>query len=339
MSEATIRIMSPEEITARAGGETKFLELPRRLDVFADRALRARQLAAGHPMRDFLVFVADIADQQHALLQSFPEIRLPDAEPLARAAKDAVAPVTATDWPRDPAWREGLRRIVDGLRSRPLPGQAAETLAALAHAPDDWLERQADRLLNGVMIGLDLGAAPVLAAALQAYWTQLVLEVQRVHGDARPAPFGRTRDARRCPCCASRPTASITRLDADTSGQRYLHCSLCSAEWHMVRIHCAGCGGNQHIAYQALEPNEGTTLPATGAAPGAVQAETCDDCGQYLKIVHMVKDPQVDPVADDLASVALDLLVAETGKQRLGVNLMLLFGDAVAEADADPGGT
>ncbi|MES1163404.1 MAG: formate dehydrogenase accessory protein FdhE [Rhizobacter sp.] len=32
-------------------------------------------------------------------------------------------------------------------------------------------------------------------------------------------------------------------------------------------------------------------------------------------------------MADDLASVTLDLLVSEAGFQRHGVNLLLLFGD------------
>ena len=63
------------------------------------------------------------------------------------------------------------------------------------------------------------------------------------------------------------------------------------------------------------------------AARAAIQAETCDACGHYLKIVHGDRDPHAEPVADDLASVTLDLLVAETGKLRHGVNLMLLFGD------------
>jgi FdhE protein len=41
-----------------------------------------------------------------------------------------------------------------------------------------------------------------------------------------------------------------------------------------------------------------------------------------------------DAVADDLASITLDLLVSESGRQRHGVNLMLLFGDP----GGDPGG-
>jgi FdhE protein len=47
----------------------------------------------------------------------------------------------------------------------------------------------------------------------------------------------------------------------------------------------------------------------------------------------MEKDPQVDPVADDLATLTLDMLVSESGLQRHGANLMLLFGDP---EDADP---
>jgi FdhE protein len=336
MTEATVRVMTPEEIAARAGGDTPFVVWPRREELFAERSVRARQLAAGHPMRDFLVFVADIAQQQHELLRGFPAVPVPDEAALARAATDGVAPLAATTWQRDPAWREGLRRLVAGLRARGATPSVAATLAALATASDEHLELQADRLLNGVMTGLDLATAPLIAAALQAYWTHLVLEVRRVHADRRPEPFGRTRDATTCPCCGSLPTASITRLSAEAAGQRYLHCALCSTQWHLVRIHCAHCGGNQGIAYQALEPQAGAEPRPGGMVRDAVQAETCDDCGHYLKIVHMAKDTQVDPVADDLASIALDLLVAETGKQRHGVNLMLLFGDSAAPDTGGP---
>ena len=43
------------------------------------------------------------------------------------------------------------------------------------------------------------------------------------------------------------------------------------------------------------------------------------------KIAYQDKDPRVDPVADDLATLALDLLVDEAGFGRSGPNL-LLFG-------------
>jgi FdhE protein len=59
----------------------------------------------------------------------------------------------------------------------------------------------------------------------------------------------------------------------------------------------------------------------------AVRAECCDQCGHYLKILSMEKDPDIDPIADDLATVALDLLLAESGRTSAGVNMMLLYGD------------
>ena len=64
-----------------------------------------------------------------------------------------------------------------------------------------------------------------------------------------------------------------------------------------------------------------------------MRAECCDDCGHYLKVVQMDKDPHAEPVADDLAGPTLDLLVLQSGKQRHGVKLMRLFGAL------DPGGS
>ena len=56
---ATVRVMSPEEIAARAGGQTPFLLWPERATLFAEREMRLRQLARGHAMVDFLGFLAD----------------------------------------------------------------------------------------------------------------------------------------------------------------------------------------------------------------------------------------------------------------------------------------
>ena len=178
----------------------------------------------------------------------------------------------------------------------------------------------------GILIDADelcRAAAPLVAAGLQAYFTHLVLATAETHGEA---VFGRTDPATGCPCCGSRPTASVTRIGADESGHRYLACSLCATQWHYVRIKCAHCESTRGITYQQLEgaPTDG----ARGAYLGAVKAECCDSCGHYLKLVAMERDPEVEPMADDLASVALDLLVSEAGHQRAGVNLMLVFGEA-----------
>jgi len=321
------RLLTPEEIAVQAGQQVSFLRLPECPTVFAERETRLRQLAAGHPMRDYLLFVAELARAQHEVLLTHPAVALPDAQAIATASRAGQPPLPATLWTRDAAWRDGLHGLLDRLLPRLAGNPAIGAVQALRAADDEWIERQADRLLGSIMVGLDLAAAPLIAAGLQVYWTQLVLATQQAHGARRLAPFGRTDDPTRCPCCGSRPTASVSRIGADAAGYRYLHCSLCSTQWHMVRIKCTHCESTKGIGYQSLVPLPGHDLPASGAVKDAVQAETCDECGHYLKIVHMGRDPHVDPVADDLASLTLDLLVSESGHQRHGVNLLLLFGD------------
>jgi FdhE protein len=339
-------LLSPEEIAVRAGRDVPFLRLPERASVFAERELRLRQLAAAHPMRDYLLFAAEIAGAQHALLSHHPAVATPTAAEIDAELRAGRPPLDAVTWRRDPLWRDGLRRLLGTLVPR-LPDGPARTRAQALHDADDaWLDAQADRLLAAVMTGLDLGAAPFLAAGLQAYFTAIVLQTDDGVRSctARPDPviapiaFGRTDDPTRCPCCGSRPCASIVRIGGETEGHRYLQCSLCAAQWHMVRIKCSACQGTKGIGYQSLEALPGHAPPTTGANPGAVQAETCEVCGQYLKIVHMAKDPHVEPVADDLASVTLDLLVSEAGYRRHGVNLMLLFGEGEEPPPGRPAG-
>lgn len=333
---ATVRVMSPEEIAAGAGGETPYLHWPQRGSVFAERAMRLRQLAAGHAMGDYLRFVADLALAQQAALKAFAAVPLPDAAAIDRASTAGLPPLPAADWPRDPAWHGALRSIVAALRAQ-APAGAQAALERLQAADADSLERQADALLTGVTAGLDLAWAPIVAGALQAYWTHLVLEVQARHAGSGQ-PFGRLDDPTVCPACGSRPVASLVRTGGGALGQRYLHCSLCSLQWHMVRIQCPHCLSSKSLAYQSLDTVDSDDDGAARAARAAVQAETCDDCGHYLKILHNERDPFIEPVADDLASLTLDLLVSEAGRRRHGVNLMLLFGppEGAASSGAPP---
>lgn len=327
-------LLSPEEIAVRAGQQVPHLHLPKRHEVFAERETRLRQLAASHPMRDFLLFAAELVRAQHEILQTYPAVALPDADAIDAASRAGQPPVPAVHWPRDPQWRAGFHRLLAALLPRLEGSPAQAVVRELQGIPDDVLEQQADRLLHNIMFGLDMAAAPLIAAGLQAYWTQLVLATEDARGTDRLAPFGRVDDATVCPCCGSRPTASVSRIDGGGS-YRYLHCSLCSAQWHMVRIKCAHCESTKGIHYQSLQP-AGDGPAASGAPKQAVEAETCDECGHYLKIVRMDRDMYVDPAADDLATVTLDLLVSEAGFQRHGVNLMLLFGDPDGPDGADP---
>src|SRR5690606_37867332 len=247
-------------------------------------------------------------------------------------------PLPAQLWPRDPQWRIGLRGIVDRALAWLAPGHAADAVRAVGGLDDDAIERQADRLLQGVMQGLDMAAAPVIAAALQAYWAQLATATGEANAPDRATAFPSGADPTTCPCCGSAPVASIVRMDPGSGAHRYLACSLCPVQWHMVRIKCSRCQSTKGIRYHSLAPvSPEAAAPATPRRSG-IEAETCDICGHYLKIVRVERDPYVEPVADDLASLSLDLLVSEAGFQRHGVNLMLLFGDPEGHPEGDPGG-
>lgn len=319
----TTKVMSPEEIAARQMDEAPQLRFAVTGDVFRDRETRLRQLAAGHAMRDFLIFMADVCAAQHRALQIDRATPLPTEAALGDAAKAGVPPLAPTLHRRDASWREDLAALLADLLPRAAEGPA-QVIRALQAADADHLERQADRLLNGVMLGLDLGQAPLIGAALQVHWTRLVARTQHAHPDLA---FGRIDDGKVCPCCGSQPVASVARIGGHEAGARYLHCALCQTQWHMVRIQCAHCGSGKNIVYHELEAASEHAPRATAEPPkGAVRAEACEDCHHYLKIFSMEKDAFVDPVADDLASVPLDLLTAEAGFQRHGVNFMLLFG-------------
>jgi len=99
------------------------------------------------------------------------------------------------------------------------------------------------------------------------------------------------------------------------AGSRFLVCSLCATEWHLVRIKCTNCHSTKGIAYLEIE---GVGAP--------VKAETCDECRTYTKIIYTEKAPGADAFADDLASLGLDLLVGEAGWRRATPNPFLLPG-------------
>lgn len=331
----TAPLLSPEEIAVRAGQQIPFLRLPVRKEVFSARETRLRERAASHSMRDFLLFLAEVSQVQHQLLQSDLAFALPNEAALAEAAHAGQPPLRATGWQRDPRWRDVLHDMLARLAPRLDGNPALAAVHAVQEMHDQELELQADRLLNNIMFGLDMAASPLIAAALQVYWTHMVIATSEAHASSRIQPFCRVADATHCPCCGSLPTASIARIDGD-GNYRYLHCSLCATQWHMVRIKCAHCESTKGIHYQMLQPVE--QAQASTSAKAAIEAETCDECGHYLKIVRMEQEFSVDPMADDLASVTLDLLVSDAGYQRHGVNLMLLFGDPDDPGNPDTGG-
>jgi FdhE protein len=120
-----------------------------------------------------------------------------------------------------------------------------------------------------------------------------------------------------CPVCGSHPVASVVRIGGAQQGLRYLVCSLCASEWHMVRVKCSACGSTKGISYLGID-----------GASQAIKAECCDECKTYLKIFYLEQDTSLVPAADDLATLALDMLVDQAGYNRIVPNLLVLPGAA-----------
>jgi FdhE protein len=116
-----------------------------------------------------------------------------------------------------------------------------------------------------------------------------------------------------CPSCGGAPVASVIVGWGGATGTRFCACSLCATLWHVVRIKCVLCDSTKGVSYQEL-----------GGSAGIVKAETCENCRGYVKILHQHKDPALDPVADDVANLGLDLLLRESGYRRGSVNPFLL---------------
>ncbi len=299
-------ILHPGQLAAT--GEAPALRLPEP-GLFARRARRLYQLAVGHSMEGYLKFAAALAEAQQQQLACLATLPLPDQDFLQHCRAHQMPPLAPAGWQRDPVWRTVAVQLAVALDAiAPAPARAA--LARLRTAPVEWLEAQADALLAEDRATLDLACAPVIGAALQVCWTQLAtaLDSAWIAPASTPAL---------CPVCGAPPVASVVGGTGDAdSGLRYLHCALCGSEWHAVRAQCTQCNNDKGIVYFAVE---------TSQQP--IQAEACPECGSYLKICRRDQQLDMEPLADDLASLALDLLMGEEKFARSGVNYLLLQGE------------
>ena len=286
---------------------------PAAQSLFGERARRFATLAEGHVLADWLRFLERLTTAQQTCVAAGPAATLPDAAALARAREFAMPPLAPDAWPLDPVWRTHLERLcaafVDDAASTE---QIRATAAALPTRAADWLDALARRVLAADYAELDAEQTavwPFVAAAVQAVWT--VAAADQALGEQQPL----AEVANVCPCCGSLPTASVIRLHPDVTNLRYLHCALCNTEWHFVRAKCTQCDDARQLTYRHVE-----------GASEAVRAEACGNCHSYLKVVHQDKDPHVDAIADDLATLTLDLLVDEAGFGRAGPNLLFVPG-------------
>ena len=281
--------------------------LPLNAELFAERAARFASVAAGNAMAGYLQLMGRVALAQHSALGRRAASHVPEAA-LAASRDYGMPPLTALSHERAPEWRADLADIVNNVRVRSGNGVQA-ALAALSALDETEQEALADRVLAGTSLDDEAALVPFIGAALQTYFTRLAatLDVALVEHCDIPSI---------CPVCASRPVASVLRIGGEQANLRYLVCSLCATEWNVSRIQCTSCDTDKGVKYLVLQAEGSADTEA------ATRAETCDECKSYLKIFYQEKDPHLDPTADDLATLALDLLVDEQGYARSGPNLL-----------------
>lgn len=282
--------------------------------VFAARAKRFEQLAKDHPMGDYLLLLARLSEIQHELLQAHPAVELPDSTAREKAQRYGMPVLATSTWRRDPVWQQHLAAIVRGLQEH-APAALRSLLEELLAADAETLEELASNVLNSNFDPDHSARLPFIAAALQVYWTWMASQPELAQ--LRRLDVGSV-----CPCCGSLPVSSTIEPEPH-AGTRYLHCSLCNTAWNMVRVNCSSCGNTDQVSYRLLEDEEGKTVEL-------VRSETCDHCHSYLKQVRRDKNAFADPVADDLATLALDILTDEAGYLRSGPNLFFIPGRSAA---------
>jgi FdhE protein len=303
------RILEPGEPEALSQGVIPRLRLPQPAGPFAARARRLRQLAApgavGQAIRDYLLLMTAVADAQEATLATL-DPSLPTAAQLGRSSTHRMPPIHGGSWPREPSWRALAAELAERVAATAdIPDSARDELSQLRALPPEWIETQADALLGNRRGEIELAAAPFVMAALQTYWVALASRLSQEVVPALEVPGV-------CPACGMLPVASVVRVDKHSQGHRYLHCALCATEWHLLRVTCSHCLSTQGIAHHSIE-----------GGPEAIRAESCEQCHTYRKILYQEKDLSVEPVADDLASLALDRLMTEAGFHRGSGNPLL----------------
>jgi FdhE protein len=314
------RILEPGEIETLAERSIPRIRLPDRAFVFARRAARLRKLASGAALGDYLQFLALLVEAQHALLAQLSEAPSAAAH-VARSAEHGMPPIHASLWLQTPAWRATLEALCTRLAARPdFPAGVAAGIAMIRGARSDWIENQAASIFDARHDALETQIAPLIMAALQVH--AVALATNFVAAQVKPLDIPGV-----CPLCGTTPVASIVCAQSPYQGYRYLHCALCATEWHMVRVKCSHCGASgKDIGYHCLVSLTAEQDPGAKDA-AAVRAETCDQCRGYRKILYQEKDPGVEPVADDVASLALDLLLGEEDYHRVSSNPLLWLPD------------
>lgn len=263
--------------------------------IFHARAARLRQLAQDSFMADYLLLAGQIVQQQLHLIDTFNG-----------AVQQQLAAQTLT-WPIeiDGSWQAILDPMLTQLTSalRPVVSDdIVKVIDNISQIDQQTLQHYFHALQQNQAERVPADIAIILWSCINTLMSLIVTNTQ-----LEWQPEANAKQSH-CPLCGGAPAASLIQ----GSGHRYLHCSQCEAQWHRLRAECTQCGDSENIQLQSETLED------------SVRAETCRHCQSYLKMLVLEKNPQLDPIADDLATIVLDQKLGEMEFYRSGFNPFLL---------------
>lgn len=282
-----------------------FARLPDPLEMFARRSRRLKALADGPALRAYLLFLADLSDIQHRVQDGLPDVELPSADALVRSRQHRMPPLDRACFTPDAATDIVWQRLTAMADAVAMPDAARVALQRVKSAADADQAAMMNAVLSNAIPVETLAQHVFVAAALQVHFARLAARLDA--GALVPVGDGV------CPACGGPLVSSMIVGWSGAQSARFCACSLCGTLWNYPRVRCTLCGATKGIAYQEI---------ADG--PATVKAETCESCHGYVKILHQHKEPTLDPVADDVATLALDLLLRDLGYRRGAVDPFLL---------------
>jgi FdhE protein len=289
------------------GEEAKppFAVLPDPSSLFLNRAKRFAALAPKHELEPYLRFLAALTRAQHDIQRGLPPAVLPSYERIGQALEHGMPPISRALFEPDEAALSAIDALLDRLAGADVPPATAAAIEALRAAPPERRRGLATEALKDAAPVDDLAQRALVAAGLQVHFARLAPLLAA--DDLRPVADGA------CPLCGGPPMTSSVVGWPKAVNTRFCTCGLCATMWNAVRVKCVLCGATEGIGYQAIE-----------GKPATVKAETCDRCRSYVKVLYQVNDPALEPMADDVATLGLDMLMAEEGWKRGGHNPFLL---------------
>lgn len=281
-----------------------FVLLPEPLSLFALRATRFRQLAQATELAPYLLFLAELSQAQHDIQTDLPQPDEPEATTVARAREFGMPFIDRSAMDATPVLDTIFDRLFAAAERIDKPAAASEALSRVRAADGGERLKMAKTIFTHTLPADSIAEHIFVWAALQVHLSRLsaVLPQKKLV----PVADGV------CPACGGTPVASMVVGWPGSHGARFCCCSLCCTFWNYVRIKCALCGSTKGIGYKEIEGREGT-----------VKAETCDECRSWLKIFYQDREPSADPVADDVASLGLDLLMRQGPYHRGGFSPLL----------------